>query len=82
MFVRGEAQDLRDVTPGDPPPRIYTTPGAGLLQARFDAATASAALTRCEQAVDAYLKTAPTLPILMTPAADVTVPCRPCPGPP
>ena len=77
MFVRGEAQDLRDVTPGDPP-RIVTASGAGSLQARFDATSANAALTRCEQAVAAYLKTAPKLPILMTPAAHVTTPCRRC----
>lgn len=78
MFVRGEAQDLRDVTPGEPAPRVFTTPGAGSLLAKFDATTAKAALNRCEQAVAEYLKAAPRLPILMTPAAHVTTPCRPC----
>jgi hypothetical protein len=78
MFVRGEAQDLRDVTPGEPAPRVFTTPGAGSLLAKFDATTAKAALNRCEQAVAEYLKAAPRLPILMTPAAHVTTPCRRC----
>jgi len=78
MFVIGEAQDLRDVTFGEPPPRIFNTPGAGILLAKFDATTARSALTRCKQAVAEYMKTAPRLPILMTPAARVTTPCRPC----
>jgi hypothetical protein len=77
MFVRGEAQDLRDVTAEDPP-RIFTTRGVGTMRARFDATSASAAQSRCERAVAAYLKTAPRLPVLMTPAAHVTTSCRSC----
>lgn len=78
LFVRGEAQDLRDVTPGQPPPRIFVTSGVGSLHALFDADSAAAAMTRCERAVAAYLATAPRLPVLMTPAADLTAACRPC----
>jgi hypothetical protein len=77
MFVRGEAQDLRDVTAGDPP-RIFTVSGVGSMKARFDATSANAAQSRCERAVAAYMQTAPTLPVLMTPAAHVTTPCRGC----
>jgi hypothetical protein len=78
MFVGGEAQDLRDVTPGQPPPRIFVTAGVGSLHALFDADTAAAAMTRCERAVAAYLATAPRLPVLMTSAADLTTACRRC----
>lgn len=79
MWVRGQAWDLQEAASGEPAPRTYVMQGAGSVHGQFDAPTESGALARCEQALAAYLPTAPNLPLIGSgSAAHVIVPCRPC----
>lgn len=81
MFVLGQASDLAGKAPSGAPPEIRTMPGAGLFDAVFRGAAPVDEVERCAQTVAAYLATAPLLPILMEPAAQVITACRPCSPP-
>lgn len=78
LFVRGQASDLVGRAPAGLRPEIRTMPGAGVFDAVFRGATEGDAVSRCEQAVAAYLATSPRLPITMEPAASVIAACRAC----
>jgi hypothetical protein len=78
-WVVGNADDIRRAAPPGAPPRMYTQPGGGRVDALFDGATAEDVLSRCQATVAAYLPTAPALPLIgYGSAAHVVVPCSPC----
>lgn len=79
MFTLGQIDDFRELAPPASNVELRYQPGVGAMTADFTGVDEASARTACEQTVDRYMEQAPRLPILMEPAAQVTVPCAPCP---
>lgn len=77
-YVSAQADRLVGHAQAGEQPRVEAARDHGAMRAWFDGSTDVDAIARCERTVDAYLASAPRLPVLMEPAADVTSPCRAC----
>ncbi|MBI5501740.1 MAG: hypothetical protein HY907_15960 [Deltaproteobacteria bacterium] len=80
MFVAGQIDDIRRLVPAGVSAEFFVTSGVSSFDAVFRAGTPEDAAAACRRTLDAWLPTAPRLPVIMEPAATAG-PCEPCASP-